>query len=247
MNTKERSNTIIASVDIQLEEKSINAGTAKAAASMKHTLGALRAINKSISSVVGDVRACRESVDSALRGANTQLATIRQAQDFIIRLVDGKPLEWARNMPIEQTDVFIDKLADAILNRSIRKWARRHVELMKECADQKRAAERKLKKLEKRTSEQSAEGDTARNLHANMTRARDAAQHRMDLALRKFLELRRDVLQTLIGASEMMYTAIGGDADAELIAAHSTNQESESLAHADKQAIYKSNRRRNKK
>ena len=207
MKTKERSNTIIASVDIQLEEKSIYAGTAKAAASMTRTLGALRAINKSISSVVGDVRACRESADSALREANTQLATIRQAQDFIIRLVDGKPLEWARNMPIEQTDVFIDKLADAILNRSIRKWARRHVELMKECADQKRAAERKLKKLEKRTSEQSAEGDTARNLHANMTRARDAAQHRMDLALRKFLELRHDVLQTLIGASEMMYTA----------------------------------------
>lgn len=246
MNANER-NKIISSVDIRLEERRIYEGTARARESMTHTLSAIRAIGKSIASVAGDVAACRASADLALREANMQLSTIRQAQDFIIRLVDGKPLEWARNTPIERTDAFLDKLADAILNRSIRKWARKHIALVRECAEQKRAAERKLAKLEKRTSEQSAEGDTARNLHANMKRARDAAQHRIDLALRKFLELRHDVMQTLIGASEMIYTAIGSDADADMIAGYSTERGSESLARADRAAICKSVRRRSRK
>ena len=166
-------------------------------------------------SVFVKYKSLTENLGEVQRGMESAKA-ICQA---LYRTIDGPCWEILATDPKYRTENFVQKLYDAMINTSIRKWTRDHLKIVRETKDQLDGVVRKANKLKERfdADPHSEEAKATAILLKRMVDTRLALEHRIEFTVRKFLELRLCVLKTLIGTSETMFNAAEGILSKEML------------------------------
>ena len=185
----------------------------------------------------------KDTSSKRIIAAQRQLAAADSLVRSMFRAVDGdcwEILSQHRRGDATSGEDFVDRLYYAMTQTSIRKWARKHVAVLWSVRDEIDGTSRKIKKLEERiqADPSSTESVVARSKLADARKTKAALEHRMSFTARKFLELRRCVLKSLVGASETILDAAGRYVVAEDIDKHSYDMRADlaSLEAADAKA-----------
>lgn len=194
-------------------------------------------------SVFVKYKSLTENLGEVQRGMESAKA-ICQA---LYRTIDGPCWEILATDPKYRTDNFVQKLYDAMINTSIRRWTRDHLKIVRETKDQLDGVVRKANKLKERfdADPHSEESKSTAILLKRMLDTRMALEHRIEFTVRKFLEIRLCIMKTLVGTSEMIFNAVGNLVDKTTMSdfANSTKKECDSISWADENAIRRGRKR----
>lgn len=169
---------------------------------------------------------------------------MESAISALMVMVNGTTKELAVGKGGMSENVFLCRLYEAVAQSSIRKWTRKHTALARSTAEQIAATDRKLVKMRKIAEGSTPEAETAKLMTKRLAETRAALGERMNLVVRKFLEMREAVLLTLAGTSDMMFCAAGEHVRRSMVKKFDTTRASEAIAIADRRACATSDERR---
>ena len=174
----------------------------------------------------------------ALRNYDTAMSSCADVYRRLLRAIDGNPIEILAHGKYGTTsdDDFIQAFYDAISDNSVRRWTRKHLEMIKAAVSERESIRRKIGKLDKMANGTTPEGRTAAAKKKVFQDTANALSFRIASVVRKFLQLRNLALKTLVGATESIYVALGDEIPREIVARYNTEVITAELSDADRKA-----------